>query len=58
VDGNWGGLVDVEKNLFNGMIGMIQRKVWQSLSKKLLLISNQLYHRLILNTSFGKQGGR
>jgi hypothetical protein len=32
VDGNWGGLVDVEKNLFNGMIGMIQRKVWQSFS--------------------------
>jgi hypothetical protein len=27
VDGNWGGLVDAEKNTFNGMIGMLQRKV-------------------------------
>jgi hypothetical protein len=27
VDGNWGGLVDAESNSFDGMIGMIQRKV-------------------------------
>jgi hypothetical protein len=27
VDGNWGGLVDAVNNTFNGMIGMLQRKV-------------------------------
>jgi hypothetical protein len=27
VDGNWGGIADAEKNYFNGMIGMLQRKV-------------------------------
>jgi hypothetical protein len=27
VDGNWGGLVDAENNIYNGMIGMLQRKV-------------------------------
>jgi hypothetical protein len=27
VDGNWGGISDAKKNIFNGMIGMLQRKV-------------------------------
>jgi hypothetical protein len=27
VDGNWGGLVDAVNNTFNGMIGMLQKKV-------------------------------
>jgi hypothetical protein len=27
VDGNWGGLVDAKNNIFDGMIGMLQRKV-------------------------------
>ena len=28
VDGNWGGIVDSKTNAFNGMIGMIQRQVF------------------------------
>ena len=27
IDGNFGGLVDPKKYIFNGMVGMIQRKV-------------------------------
>ena len=27
MDGNWGGLVDAKNNIFDGMIGMLQRKV-------------------------------
>ncbi len=27
MDGNWGGISDAKKNIFNGMIGMLQRKV-------------------------------
>ena len=27
IDGNYGGLVDPKKYIFNGMVGMIQRKV-------------------------------
>ena len=27
IDGKWGSLVEEETNSFNGMIGMVQRKV-------------------------------
>ncbi len=27
LDGNWGALDDEKKNLWNGMIGMVQRRV-------------------------------
>ena len=41
IDGKWGSMVDKETNAFNGMIGMVQRKVKQP--KICLLITHFLY---------------
>ena len=52
LDGNWGFVVDKETNSFNGMIGMVQRKVNSS---------NYVYKfrasELLAFLSINKQGG-